>query len=256
MIMRNLTGAALALALVAGSGCFGGGGGLGTFGAETGKKTVMGKTMRPPYTASVKYYGYVVPGQEPDAVVENKKMYFLYMWVPLAVAPELGVRMISPVPEDMGPEEGDYKAPTWDDNQENRTDYFDTWISFEKCGMSVDPEQIAEQAEQIKSAQWEVVQSNDDSSEMPKQPSGSNYNSLMRVTEVSKLTKGLYRIGFTTYKRGEVKGSFLAEVGALMEIPGVAIAKSLPELDAKLEAMDAEGAEGEGEAEAEAEAAE
>jgi len=39
------------------------------------------------------------------------------------------------------------------------------------------------------------------------------------------LTVGLYRIGFTTYKVGEVQGSFLAQVGAPVKLPGVFIAK-------------------------------
>jgi hypothetical protein len=54
----------------------------------------------------------------------------------------------------------------------------------------------------------------------------------MRVTsEVSNplkaLTIGLYRIGFTTYKTGEVQGSFLAQVGAPVDIPGIVIATDL-----------------------------
>ena len=64
---------------------------------------------------------------------------------------------------------------------------------------------------------------------MPAQPSGSKYNSLMRITsEVSNPTKaivmGLYRIGFTTYKTGEVQGSFMAQLGAPVKLPGVAVA--------------------------------
>ncbi|MGZ3905035.1 MAG: LipL32 family surface lipoprotein [Bacteroidia bacterium] len=41
---------------------------------------------------------------------------------------------------------------------------------------------------------------------------------------------GLYRIGFTTYKVGEVQGSFVAQVGAPVKLPGVKIAKTLDEL--------------------------
>ncbi|MEZ4739983.1 MAG: LipL32 family surface lipoprotein [Flavobacteriales bacterium] len=41
------------------------------------------------------------------------------------------------------------------------------------------------------------------------------------------LTMGLYRIGFTTYKKGEVRGSFLAQVGAPVKLPGSAIAATL-----------------------------
>lgn len=57
----------------------------------------------------------------------------------------------------------------------------------------------------------------------------------MRITsEVSNpakaLVMGLYRIGFTTYKVGEVQGSFVAQVGAPVKLPGVKIAKTLDDL--------------------------
>jgi hypothetical protein len=81
------------------------------------------------------------------------------------------------------------------------------------------------------SSEWTTLAANDDSSEMPAQPSGSYYNSLMRLEAANEpLVRGLYRIGFTTYKIGEVQGSFYAEVGAPIELPGVAVAKTLDEL--------------------------
>jgi hypothetical protein len=84
-------------------------------------------------------------------------------------------------------------------------------------------------------ASWMNLGTNDDSGEMPAQPSGSNYNSLMRITSdindpLKSLVIGLYRIGFTTYKVGDVQGSFLAQVGAPIKIPGVVIAKDLESL--------------------------
>lgn len=74
---------------------------------------------------------------------------------------------------------------------------------------------------------------------MPAQPSGSKYNSLMRITSdtsnpMKSLTMGLYRIGFTTYKKGEVQGSFLAQIGAPIKLPGVAIAASADQLMASV----------------------
>ena len=90
-----------------------------------------------------------------------------------------------------------------------------------------------------KNAKWITLASNDDSSEMPKQPNGNSYNSLLRYkSEVSNpakaLTVGLYRIRFTTYKTGEVKGTFLAEVAAPIKLPGVVMAKTIEELQREL----------------------
>ena len=193
-----------------------------------GKKSVMGQEVRVPYTSMVSYYGYVKPGTAPDATVNNKKMYYLYIWIPVA-APEIGIRMISPIPSDLKPSGTDFVSASYNDNAVERTTYFDTWINLEKADGIMKKEDITAKG---KTATWNVFDSNDDSGEMPKQPSGSAYNSLMRVTsEVSNplkaLTIGLYRIGFTTYKTGEVQGSFLAQVGAPVDIPGIVIATDL-----------------------------
>lgn len=204
---------------------------LDKFGADMGKKAVMGKEVRVPYTDMISYYGYVKPGAKPDEEKGGKKYYYLYVWIP-AAAPEIGVRMISPVPEKMSPDKADYVAEDFTANGTDRKSYFDTWISLERADGIMKAEDIAAKA---KSAKWNLYEQNDDSAEMPEQPSGSKYNSLMRVTSdvsnpMKSLVAGLYRIGFTTYKVGEVQGSFLAQVGAPVKLPGVLIAKDIDSL--------------------------
>ena len=56
----------------------------------------MGKEIRVPYSDVISYYGYIKPGAKPDEERGGKKYYYLYVWIP-AVAPELGIRMVSPV---------------------------------------------------------------------------------------------------------------------------------------------------------------
>lgn len=197
---------------------------LDKFGADLAKKSVMGKEIRVPYTDLISYYGYIKPGSKPDEVKGGKKMYYLYVWIPIA-APEIGVRMISPAPENAKPTEKDYVSADFTANAE-RSSYFDTWVTFERAEGILKLEDVAAKA---KTAKWTTIESNDDSSEMPAQPSGSKYNSLMRITSdtsnpTKSLVMGLYRIGFTTYKTGEVQGSFLAQLGAPVALPGVAVA--------------------------------
>jgi hypothetical protein len=62
----------------------------------------------------------------------------------------------------------------------------------------------------------------------------------MRISsETSNPTKalvmGLYRIGFTTFKTGEVQGSFIAQIGAVVKLPGIKIAKDLESLKAAMD---------------------
>ena len=201
---------------------------LDKFKADLGKKSVMGKEVRVPYTDVITYYGYVKPGSKPDEEKGGKKYYYLYVWIP-AVAPEIGIRMISPVPAKMTPEKTDFLAPDYDANKADTKNYFDTWISFDKAEGVTSAADIATKG---KTAKWNSIDTNDDSSEMPAQPSGSKYNSLMRITsEVSNplkaLTVGLYRIGFTTYKTGEVQGSFAAQLGSPVKLPGTKVAPTL-----------------------------
>jgi hypothetical protein len=203
---------------------------LDKFTADLGKKTVMGKEVRVPYTSISSYYGFVKPGAAPDETREGKKFYYLYVWIPVA-APELGVRMISPIPKGMKPEKEDFVGAEYADNASNASDYFDTWITLERANGIVSADNILNG----KTATWNSYDVNDDSGEMPAQPSGSKYNSLMRITSdlnnpLKSLVVGLYRIGFTTYKVGEVKGGFLAQVGAPVKLPGVCIASNLDDL--------------------------
>lgn len=205
------------------------------FKADLGKKSVAGKEVRIPYTSTIGYYGYVKPGSEADEVKDGKKMYYVYLWIP-AAAPEVGIRMISPVPSSLKPEEGDFVAPAYTENASDTKSYFDTWVTLEKAEGVLSGADIETKG---KTAKWNSFGSNDDSSELLPQPSGSKYNSVLRVTsEVSNplkaLTTGLYRIGFTTYKKGEVQGSFYAEVGAPIKLPGVALENTLPALAKKV----------------------
>jgi hypothetical protein len=208
-------------------------GGLPSFGAEMGSKSVAGKTIRIPYTSTVNYFGYAKPGAAPDAVDNGRNMWYIYIWVP-AVAPEIGVRMISPAPKGMEPKDGDFISPLWEEGKNDAESYFDTWISLERANGITSPADLGKAA----SANWVKYDSNDDSSEMPKNPGGNAYNSLMRVVSetsnpLKALVRGLYRIGFTTYKRGDVKGTFLAQIGAPIALPGVVIGSSVAEIQAK-----------------------
>ncbi|MBL4560506.1 MAG: Lipl32 family lipoprotein [Labilibaculum sp.] len=203
---------------------------LGKFGSLTEKK-IGPKTIKVPYTDVVSYLGYAAKDTE-DEVIDGKKFYFIYLWIP-AVAPELGVRMMSPVGK--AKIKGAVQSEDYTANAESE-DYFDTYITLERSDI-VSADKIS--TDGVKSAKWFSLAKNDDSSEMPKTPRGTKYNSLLRYkSEVGNplkaLTVGLYRIGFTTYKTGEVKGTFLAEVGVPVKIPGIVMAKTIEELKAQI----------------------
>ena len=207
---------------------------LGKFGADMGKKSVLGKEVRVPYTDVSTYYGYVAPGGKPDEVKNGKNFYYVYLWIP-AAAPEIGIRMVSPVPDGMSPEATDFKSASYDANKADTKNFFDTWISLERATNIVS---LSDIKTNLSKATWTNYGNNDDSKELPAQPSGNNYNSLLRITSdagnpLKALTIGLYRIGFTTYKTGDVQGSFVAQIGAPVKLPGVIVASTAEELEKK-----------------------
>lgn len=218
------------------------GGGLPSFGADLGKQTGPMGDIRVPYTSMANYFGYVQPGAQPDEMKDGKKMYYLYLWVPV-VAPEIGVRMVSPVASLAKPEQKDFIDPAFTANAQDATNYFDTWVRVERCLTAINPEDITKPCDQ-----WTNFGDNDDSAELPANPGGQKYNSVLRMVStpddpLKALVRGMYRIGFTTYKVGEVQGSFLAQVGAPIELPGTAIAKTTEELHKLVTASAAPAAE-------------
>lgn len=203
---------------------------LKKFGSSIEKK-IGPKTVKVPYVDVISYMGYAAPGNE-DEIKGGKKFYYIYVWVP-AVAPELGVRMMSPVGK--AKINNAITSFAYDEN-EGSSDFFDTYITLERSDI-ISKDNITQEA--VNNANWVTLERNDDSREMPKQPSGNSYNSLLRYKSVASdplkaLTVGLYRIGFTTFKTGEVKGTFLAEVAAPIELPGVVIAKTVADLKKEL----------------------
>ncbi len=199
---------------------------LGYFGSSVSQK-VGPKTVRVPYTDIVTYLGYAAVGTE-DEIKDGKKYYYIYLWIPV-IAPELGVRMMSPAGSSKSNniiESEDYT------NNKNSKDYFDTYITLERSSI-VTKSGITKEG--IDKAVWYKLASNDDSSEMPKNPGRKRHNSLLRyeshITDPLKaLTVGLYRIGFTSFKKGEVKGTFLADVASPIKLEGVAMGRTIDEL--------------------------
>lgn len=204
---------------------------LGTFNSELLEKKILRKTIKLPYLEKNNYYGYINPNKSPDEIRGGKSYFYLYVWIPIAI-PEIGIRMVSPIPSKMNPKKGDFISETFKLNSSERVKYFDTWISLDKASNVISKEAAVNDFD---SHIWNQISYNDDSSELPSQPSGNKYNSLLRKVSnvndpLNSLTVGLYRIGFTTYKRGIVEGSFIAQIGTTINIPGVMIVEDINDL--------------------------
>jgi len=99
---------------------------LKKFGSSVEKK-IGPKTIKVPYTDVISYLGYASAGNE-DEIVDGKKFHYIYLWIP-AVAPELGVRMLSPVAKTKI--KGAISSEAYTENASS-SDYFDTYITLER----------------------------------------------------------------------------------------------------------------------------
>jgi hypothetical protein len=171
----------------------------------------FGKANRISYDRIATYFGYADSLSKPDEVRNDTGYYHMYFWLNDSVS-ELGVRMISPVPEVVMPDRGDLVSENYYENEKDKVNYFDPWISLERSNEI----SILSDVAKTKTETWIPLAFNDDSAELFKQPSGNAYNSLLRIRSA---TAGLYRIRFTSYKKGKVRGSYLIQVGATKKMP-------------------------------------
>ncbi len=180
-------------------------------------------SVRAPYVENTNYFGYIGKDSKADAVIKGKNAFFLYVWIP-AAADEIGVRMISPVGDLASPEKADFVHPNYKKaNKADSEQWFDTWIRVERMDI-IDPTSIKTGGKVLN-----VLDEDDDGDDTYEEDRHSKYNSLVRIeTQLSSPTKalvrGLYRITLTTYKKGDVAGSFVTTIGS--NIPGIKIAES------------------------------
>ncbi|KZN28963.1 LipL32 family surface lipoprotein [Pseudoalteromonas luteoviolacea] len=180
--------------------------------------------VRAPYANYVNYYGYVDASVKPEGKYKGKDTYYLYAWVPAAVD-EIGISMQSPV--ETKPTDKDFVHNNFAPGMEkDKAKFFDTYIVFDRMNI-IDSGKIAQGGKVLQPLGY-----NDDTRELPANPSGSYYNSLLRQTTnlnnpTESLVRGVYRISFTSF-RSQVEGSFEATIGT--NVPGVKIAASLEEL--------------------------
>lgn len=197
---------------------------LPPFASDVGRQQVDGAWVRPPYVTLAGYFGHTMPGATPDEVQGRSKLHYVHLWLPGATD-ELGVRLISPVGRWARPRPaGDVVDPAYLANRDSEV-HFDPSLRLERCVGAVDPADIGRPC-----AGWVTLGDNDDSDELPAQPSGAATNALLRVGRMGDdpakvLVRGLYRVGITTAKPGDVQGTWLLQVGTSADLPALTLAR-------------------------------
>lgn len=182
------------------------------------------------YTLIKTLYGIIPTKNIASAPIKDTVNYFVFLWLPDSVN-EISVRLISPVPPLTSPNKGDKITEDYQDPPDTSyKKYFDPEVRLEKSTNASAPEDAFQKTGLL----WKRLGYNDNSSELPAQPSGEKNNSrLMVVTDKKKnirLTAGLYRVRFRAHTEKNPEGTFMMQVGVREMVPGIKLFRRAEEL--------------------------
>jgi hypothetical protein len=187
---------------------------LSPFGSETNKREYGERVSRSPYDASLSYFECIDSGSTFVMHENEKKFYTLYFFIDDTLT-EVGVRVLSPVPELTSPNKGHFATEEFY-NSKNRKKGFNTFVSLTKAGTINSRSDLSFIK---KEPDWFLIGQNDDSKEMD-----NPENSLFRVINGKNnihLSPGLYRIRISSSEKDNANliGSFLLQLGAIPGAP-------------------------------------
>ncbi len=198
---------------------------LDLFGAENGKYLRNGVERRIAYAGIISWFDYAEKDSISNDSLNGQPVHFLYFYLPDSTS-ELGIRLISPVPEKVFPEGGDFATEIFWKNKNKKESYFDPEIILQQAiGINFPLDSSLKENEIV----WIDLGKNDNSEELIPQPNGLRNNSLVRVLKSNslKLDRGLYRIAFKSAKNKAIQGSYIIQIGALVPLKGMKIFTTL-----------------------------
>ncbi len=184
---------------------------LSPFGSETNKRVYGEQVNRNPYDASTSYFECIDEGNSFIVKEKDKEFYTLYFFIEDTLT-EIGIRVLSPVPELTSPNKGHFATEDFY-NSKNRNKGFDSFVSLSKAMLPINREDLLHFNQALI---WNLIGDNDNSKEMD-----NPENSLLRVINGKNnifLAPGLYRIQISTSEKEELIGSFLLQTGTIPAI--------------------------------------
>lgn len=165
-----------------------------------------------PYEKPLRYFDYINQATSPDTVDSNRIGYYLYFTLPEKVN-ELGIRLLSPVPDLASPNRGDIETESFTAIKlAEKSNWFEAGFILEFGSRS---------GENTFTAVYHLGE-NHQSNDVPPQPNGKYNNALYRLVR-EDLPAGVYRITLVIERGDQVElpvGSYLLEIGT---VPAVKI---------------------------------
>ncbi|MBL7925021.1 MAG: hypothetical protein JNL88_12540 [Bacteroidia bacterium] len=173
---------------------------LEPFGAESGKRESATGVRRQPYEKVFHYFEWVEEDNIFLSRKNDKDLYTAYFFVPDSLQ-ELGVRVLSPVPELISPNKGHFATEAYQERGATQSQGFDPVVRISRAERRTPPEK------------WLLLAENDNNTEMP--VSSSSILRLLSGQNVDKLPPGLYKIEVFAAQKQGLRGAFLLQLGSI-----------------------------------------
>jgi hypothetical protein len=174
-----------------------------------------------PYEKTVSFFGYISDSCHADSdAYEDKPVYYHYFFCP-AMLSELGIRLISPVPELFFADRGDIESEEFiSKNQSEKATWFDAAIRLEKIDINT-----TDQSESGK-----IIAINYKSKDVPGLPNGKSENPLIRIIN-DTVSEGFYRIAVINEISEQTRtGSYVIQIGTVPGMRGIRISRILKDI--------------------------
>jgi len=182
---------------------------LAPFGSETHLEKIGDRINRIPYESTLSYFECINVGNEFVQMNKSKATYVIYFFVDDSLT-ELGIQVLSPVPELTSPNKGHIATEDFFNNCKNKNEGFNSFIRISKSESHYEQQMLVDlKTEPI----WNLLGENDDSNEM-----NNPENSLIRILNAKNnlfLSPGIYKVEISVSGKGALEGSFLLQAGSI-----------------------------------------
>ncbi len=189
---------------------------LDRFGSVSSGLYRNGKPAGIAYQQYIRYFGFVSLPDNAQEYPAGRVVSRLFFSLTDSVT-ELGLRVLSPVPQMAFPDKGDLVSENYFPNEKDKARFFNPQLRLYLARPN--PQLPAGQAED-----WILLAENDNSRELPMQPDGKYGNSLIRLYDKKdplkkSIAAGTYKIELWNADSTLCSGSYIVEAGCISDLP-------------------------------------
>lgn len=170
---------------------------------------------RLPYERTTSFFDFLNDTDPYNTIVSGQPAVYIYLYLPSDIT-ELGIRIISPVPELFFADRGDIETDQFSAlSPVQRNSWFDPGMRLEKISLDSNNN----------FSDVTLLDSNSESREVPALPNSKFENPLIRLT-ADTIKAGYYRITLINEKPETHKnGSFVIQIGTVPKVKGIKISR-------------------------------